>query len=376
MRTVAESGEVLIRRRWRRPEDGLAIPMQLQLLEPDLIDTSRDNMTGIEGGPVIQGVEFDAIGRRVAYWLYPEHPGSGRVGGAGTSRRVAASSIIHLYRVDRPGQVRGVPWLCTAIMRLKDFDEFEDAQLMRQKIAAMFAGVYTSPEGEPPSVGAVDPTSPAPPGPEVQTMEPGTMITGPNGYQVSFSDPPQVQNDGFSARALRGIAAGLEITYEDMTGDYSGFNYSSSRQSHKRHQAAVEDWRWNMLIPHVCDGAWVWVMEAALLGGLVESATPAEWTPPPVAQIDPDKEGQAVKRAIRAGLKTVSGAIREQGLDPETHLAEYAADMRKLDELGITLDSDPRKTTEQGQVQKDTSSSGAEPAPADGGQAAGGGGTE
>jgi capsid protein len=27
------------------------------------------------GGRVVQGVEFDVLGRRAAYWMYPSHPG-------------------------------------------------------------------------------------------------------------------------------------------------------------------------------------------------------------------------------------------------------------------------------------------------------------
>src|SRR5262249_46395945 len=51
MRAVVESGEVLIRRRYRQLSDGLAIPMQLQVLEPDYIDTGRDGIIGDAGGP-------------------------------------------------------------------------------------------------------------------------------------------------------------------------------------------------------------------------------------------------------------------------------------------------------------------------------------
>lgn len=41
MGTVAEAGEALVRRRWRRAEDGLALPFQIEVLEPDFLDTSR-----------------------------------------------------------------------------------------------------------------------------------------------------------------------------------------------------------------------------------------------------------------------------------------------------------------------------------------------
>jgi capsid protein len=64
MTTVAESGEALIVRQPAASVDELAIPMRLQVLEPDYLDTSRmGNLSG--GGKIIDGVEFDARGQRV-----------------------------------------------------------------------------------------------------------------------------------------------------------------------------------------------------------------------------------------------------------------------------------------------------------------------
>lgn len=53
--TMEESGEVLIRLRWRRPEDGLAVPLQLQVLEPDYIDTMKIGDLP-NGGWIINGI--------------------------------------------------------------------------------------------------------------------------------------------------------------------------------------------------------------------------------------------------------------------------------------------------------------------------------
>ncbi|HCP03917.1 MAG TPA: phage portal protein, partial [Pseudomonas sp.] len=64
---VAESGECLIRRRRRKVSDGLAVPLQLQLLEADFLDESKSGNNG--ANLIIQGVEFSPIGKRVAYWL-------------------------------------------------------------------------------------------------------------------------------------------------------------------------------------------------------------------------------------------------------------------------------------------------------------------
>ncbi|WP_163070242.1 phage portal protein, partial [Acinetobacter nosocomialis] len=69
-----EAGECLVRRRKRFSSDGLPVPMQLQVLEADFLDEARSGKNG--KNEIIQGVEFDPVGRRVAYWLFDEHPGS------------------------------------------------------------------------------------------------------------------------------------------------------------------------------------------------------------------------------------------------------------------------------------------------------------
>jgi lambda family phage portal protein len=357
MRSVVESGEVLIRRRWRRPQDGIPLNMQIQLLESDFIDTSKDGTKGQEGGPIVQGIEFDAIGRRVAYWLFEEHPGSNRSGLSSVSRRVSASDIIHVYRIDRPGQVRGVPWLATAIVGLKDFDEFEDAQLMRQKIAACFAVFVTDFDGNGDPLLGPD-GKPLPQDPMAEELAPGMIVRNPPGKDVKFANPPLVTDDGFSTRTLRKIAAGIRSTYEDLTGDYSQVNFSSARMARLKHWAAVYGWRYNMLVPHTCDGVWSWAMEAAMLAGAVPVVPRATWTPPPMPMIEPDKEGLALMRMVRAGAKTFSEMIREQGYDPDLFLAEYSADLQRLDALGIKLDSDVRAVSQAGLTQERVGSNG------------------
>ena len=108
-RTLYEAGEVLFRF-WPRPASwGLKVPLQVQVLEPDWIDSSVHRALD-NGGAIINGVEFDAYGRRVAYWLFQQHPGDlsvfTRRGLA--SQRVEAGYVLHCFDPQRPGQVRGV----------------------------------------------------------------------------------------------------------------------------------------------------------------------------------------------------------------------------------------------------------------------------
>jgi lambda family phage portal protein len=343
MRTVVESGEVLIRRRFRKPEDGLPIPLQIQVLEPDYIDTLRTGIRLPNGGRITHGIEFDVLGRRAAYWLFRDHPGS-ELAISSLSFRVPAASIIHIYRRDRPGQVRGASWFAPVLLKFKDHDEYEDATLMKQKVAACLAVITTDVDGSGASLGTADTSTP-----QIDSLEPGMILNVPPGRTIETVQPPSVREFGdYSKTTLRAIATGLGVSYEDLTGDYSNVNFSSARMSRIRHWARVERWRWRMLIPQMCDGVWSWAMEAAAIMGQADLALPVEWTAPPLPMVDPDKEGLAYMRLIRAGLMSRQEAVRERGYDPSAVMHEIASDNELADELGVILDSDPRNTTQQG----------------------------
>lgn len=356
MRTMVESGEVLIRRRLRRPEDGLPIPLQLQVLDPDFLDTTKDTATGLPssgGSIIIQGVEFDALGRRVAYWLHREHPGS-VTGGPLDSVRVPAESILHVFRPLRPGQVRCPSWFAPVLLRFKDFDDLEDAQQMKQKIAACLSVIASDPDGINAPLGTAN-DSAAPP---IDMLQPGAILSVAPGRDVKVVSPPSVDGyDEYSRTVLRAIAAGLGVTYEDLTGDYQGMPFSAARMSRLSHWARVDDWRWRVLIPQFCDPVWRWVMQAAAIAGRVQTPTPPEarWSAPPAPMIDPANEGLALQRLIRNGLETLPGVLRERGYDPDEFFNEMAASNEKLDELGLVLDCDPRRMTQAGQMQSATS---------------------
>ena len=139
VRSMVESGECLLHMINRPTSFGLAVPLQLRVLEADHLDVSRDrSLPG--GGFIQQGIEFDASGSRVAYWLYPQHPGSSNITTKTVSVRIPASDIIHLFDRRRPGQNRGVTWFAPALLRMRDLDDYDEAELMRKKIEACFVG--------------------------------------------------------------------------------------------------------------------------------------------------------------------------------------------------------------------------------------------
>ncbi|WP_164146025.1 phage portal protein, partial [Stenotrophomonas maltophilia] len=86
---------------------------------------------------------FDPVGRRVAYWLFDEHPGSALAMRSLESRRIPAEDVIHVFLSKRPGQARGYSWLAPVMQRMRSFDEMEDAIMEQAKIAACFAAFVT-----------------------------------------------------------------------------------------------------------------------------------------------------------------------------------------------------------------------------------------
>lgn len=344
MEAIVESGEVIIRR--FRGGDESELSLRVQVLEGDYLDVRRDGFIGESGGPVVQGVEFDKRGFRTAYWLYRQHPGSHRLPLTGyVSERVPAADVIHVYRVDRPQQVRGVSWLAAAIARLKDFDGYADAALLQQKVAACFAAFVTDIEGVSGPIGSQKSTD----NPLTERLEPGMIQYVPPGKSITFAQPPANPNHtAFSQMYLRAIAAAIDVTYEDLTGDYSQVSFSSSRMARLAHWGSVANWQEHMFVPQFCDGIFAWVMDQAVALGMLPRQLRADWTYPHMPMIDPAQEGKALTDQVRGGFKTYPEALRELGKNPDEHIAEYAEAVTKLRELGVKLDSDPSQTTTSG----------------------------
>ena len=347
-RAVMEGGESLIRLRPRLPKDGLSVPLQLQVLEAEHLPTG-ENRTLENGNYIRAGIEFDQIGRRVAYWVYRQHPGDTLHPMASTELvRVPAESVLHLFRPIRPGQLRGQPWLTQVLVKLHELDQYDDAELVRKKAAAMFVGFVTknSPEDQMLGEGAADAGGAA-----VTELEPGTLQVLLPGEDVRFSNPADVgaSYETFMRVQLRSIAAGMGITYEQLTGDLTGVNYSSIRAGLLEFRRRCEQFQHQVIAFQFCRPVWQqWVLAATLSGGLptVDDVTPyhdVKWIPPGFAWVDPLKDIKAQVMAVRAGFKSRAEVVSEQGYDADAIDREIAADNARADQLGLVYDSDPRK---------------------------------
>lgn len=328
--STVSDGEVLIRKRRRRVSDGYPLPFQIQLLESDFIDSARYG-SAANGNVIREGIEFDKFGKRVAYYLFEEHPGA-RVSWsrATASRRVPAEQIIHMFRQDRPGQNRGVSWYAPTALNLQDLGDHQDAQLMRQKIAACFAAFRTSLDADPSADLADDIAS---------SLQPGAIMSLAPGEDIKFGTPPGVDGfDEFTKVILRSVAAGLGITYEALTGDLSNVNFSSARMGRMEMDRNISSWQWTMMIPQFLDRLSEWFMEAWMFqerNNRMLSQVRIGWVPPHRVLVDPTREIPALGKKVELGLASRSSVIRELGYDPERVIEEIAKDAEQEKALGL-----------------------------------------
>lgn len=362
VRSMIEGGDVFSRMRTRHAEDGLSVPLQIQVLEAEYVPSDKNS--GGTGANVVRcGVEFDTIGRPFAYHMHRTHPNDSphfAFASPVNTFSVPAGEVAHLAGVRRPGQVRGEPWLTRALVKLNDLSKYDDAQLVRQQIAALFAGFVTDEGEELPGdesdilggeVSADGET-------ELASLEPGTMQVLPPGKSINWSSPPAPGDsyEAFMREQKRGVAVSLGILYEQLTGDYSQINDRTFRAAVNEFRRRCAMWQHHLVVFQWCRPILRRWAELAILSGRVRlpagitvgHVARAKWVPQGWAYIHPVQDVQSKELEVRAGFKSRNSVVSAAGDDVEQIDTEIAGDNSRADRLGIVLDSDPRKTTRSG----------------------------
>lgn len=339
------AGEVFFRFRPRRPADGLSVPLQLQMLPTEMLPLS-DNRTLANGHVVRQGIEFNAIGKRVAYHFLRRHPGdSTETGLIGETVRVPAESVIHVLDPTDAGQLRGVSRFAPAIVKLFLLDQYDDAELDRKKVAAMFAAFVRRPVRDdlpaPDEETAEEPLLP---------LEPGLMQFLGEGEDITFSEPADVGGsyEAFQYRTLLQVAAALGLPYANLSADMLKANYSNTRAALLEFRRRIEAFQHSVLIYQLCRPVWQRWLDTAVFSGALSlpgyeanraAMQGCSWLPPRWDWVDPIKDIRAEVEAIKARLKSRTQAVAERGYDAAVVDAEIAADRQRESELGLIVEA-------------------------------------
>ena len=341
VRAMIESGESFARLRVS-PEAGSSVPLSIELLDREQVPTDLHREIG-GGARIRAGIEFDSAGRRVAYRVLSCRPGDPLGPLRMDPLRVPAADCLHLFKPLAAGQLRGITWLAPVLLRLHELDQFEDAALVKAKVAALFTGFITDPDG---TVGGLSGTNNS--GVLTVGMEPGSLIPLPPGADIRFSTP--TEHDAYAPfvkNHLRAVAAGMGLPYELVSGDLEGVTYSSIRAGLIEFRRRVEQLQHNVVVHLFCRPVWERFVRLAVLSGDLPARDfdrnaaaylGSEWLPPKFDYVDPKKDVEAEILAIDAGLKSRTQAISERGYDAENIDAEIAADEERADALGLCFE--------------------------------------
>jgi len=344
---LVEAGEGVIRKIYQRFGDG-RVPIGYEFIEADRLMDQWSSARAPNGNEIRMGVEIDEWGRPQAYWFYPKHPGDYQFQSFQPSKfiRIPASEIIHFYIVDRWPQTRGVPMFHSVLRKMNDMKGYTEAEIVAARASAAIMGFITSPE-EQVADGEEDGNllTDLAPG-TIQKLNPGESFTG-------FSPTrPNTGLDSFMRYMLREMAAGVGVSYESLSRDYSQSNYSSSRL------ALLDDrdmWRvlQGWLISTVLHPIYTEWLDLAVQSGVIEM--PADYyqdkaryhavrfKPRGWSWIDPLKEVKAYSEAVLSGFMTVSDVIglTAGGADAEDIFKARRQELDLMAELELTFATDP-----------------------------------
>lgn len=333
--SAAKDGEFMIRLVWGR--DAGPLGFAVQLLDPQRCPVDLNNKDLANGQFIRHGIRFNRFGRPISYFFtsVDERESTYSYGGKWYVE-VPAEEIVHGFISDMVGQKRGLPWMATALFRMRQLSAMEEAAIINARVGANKLGFIKWREGFTPTEEYQDNSI------EVNS-EPGEWTILPEGAEVQETNPqyPSGEYAPFMKQTLRSMAAGFGVQYNNLATDLEGVNFSSIRQGtldEREHWKDLQEWLIEQLMHTVFEA---WLPRALLSGSIKVKGVPlrpewidrysrVSWQGRRWQWIDPRADVNSAVDAKNNGLTSPSQIIREQGRDPQTTWAESARDVRAM----------------------------------------------
>ena len=345
---MVEGGEAFGRIRARRADDGLPVPLQIQIIPTEQVPLHH--ATSYNGNTVLQGIERDRLGRRVAYWMHRAHPGdlTGPAFDLGQLSRVDAADVFHL-RLAPAGQLRGLPWLAVAVATLPQLGDWKDAGLLRKQLIASLVGFVRRAIAQEASMEDLTQmwkdVEKGLYGDTEVTLEPGTMQYLMPGEEVEFTQWQETSgaDEVFERSSLRSVAAGLDLIYEELSGDWNGVNDRTYRAAFATFKRRMRQHQHQLVGYQYCRPVWLrWLTAAVASGALpvpagvsLRDLQKVEWRPERWEYLNPKQDIEADLMEIEGGLASRQAKIADRGDSADTVDEQRAADRDREDRLEL-----------------------------------------
>lgn len=208
------------------------VTLKVEIIDPDRVSTP----VGMAGDKSVRmGIKLNASGRAVGCYIQDSHPGDTLEYKQTHTYypfflKNGLPRVIHHFARVWDGQHRGFPLMQVGTKRLKNTEEYGEAELERVNIAAcMAAFVRTDSEilAEMEAAGVVTDAD----GKRVRSISPGMIqYLGP-ADEVTFSNPsgPDASFGPYMEHQGRAFASGCNTAYEILSGNWQGLSYSAAR---------------------------------------------------------------------------------------------------------------------------------------------------
>ena len=352
---AARDGEFLI---YLIRDKSLPFGLTLQIIPIECLDHTYN--TSIPGGNMVRmGVEVNAYNRPVAYHVRKSMAYSWYDNPGFLTQRLTlpAKDCIHGFIPEFENQSRGMSWFVQSMIRLKMLGGYEEAGLINARTAAAKMGFYT--QTSPEALQLIgDEMDTQVEGDFLETVEPGVFGKLPRGWDFKEWNPtfPTQQHEMFVKTTLRGIAAGLGVSYNLLANDLEGVNYSSIRAGlldEREMWKLFQQWFTETVLEPVYEA---WLEMAMLTNSLTLGGKSLPYSkfdkfnnPNFIgrrwAWVDPLKDVEAKKAEVAAGFATSSDVIAEKGGDigDVYQKLREEEDLRK--KLGLSVVLTPARET-------------------------------
>jgi lambda family phage portal protein len=310
----------------------------------------------------IDGILLDQWGNPSAYRVLKRHPGDNSALRAPIDDLLAydtlpAASVVHYYRADRPGQLRGIPDITPALPLFAQLRRYTLATIAAAETAANFAAViYT----DAPANGEADPLEPMD---EVE-LEQRLATVLPGGWKLGqvHAEQPTTTFGEFKREILNEIARCLNMPFNVAAGNSSGYNYASGRLDHQVYFKSIRVEQHQMQLAVLDRILKAWLNEAVLVEGLLpqslrtvaRSLPEHAWFWDGVEHVDPAKEANAQATRLASHTTTLAAEFARQGRDWEQELRQRAKELTLMNELGLALATAPAAAPAANEPAEDT----------------------
>jgi lambda family phage portal protein len=313
------------------------VKLDLRLVEADQIATPW-MLRGVES--YIDGIELDKWGNPKRYYVLKNHPGdTSGVGNFDDYFEISVDYMVHWFRMDRPGQARGVPEITPALPLFAQLRRYTLAVIAAAETAADFAAVIQSknaPDTNDTDFEAMD----------VLELEKRMATMLPAGYELGQlkAEQPTTTYDMFKKEILNEIARALNVPFNIAAGNSSGYNYASGRLDHQTYYKSVRVEQDELALLALDKIFTAWLYEASLVDDIPLLAdAPHQWFWDGTEHVDPQKEANAQSVRLLNHTTTYAAEFAKQGKDWETELQQAAKELELMKKLGLTVAEQPKE---------------------------------